>query len=372
MNKRLIIIAAVIFFFIILGFFAYNYLEIYKRNRYIDPSREALVNLYHAMELWLKETGHNIRYEVSFNSSRLAEITEKVIIVQSTAFNWRTTDGIKQWIERGGNFVLCLDLSNNSINENLSGFLGSFGITAEYNQPVITPLNRAVEYEDDTDIKEIIENEKDDSVNDEPDKTEYPVFQTRTSLKIENEEDFYLIKDINGITRLAEIIIGDGSLTVLGMPVFMYNYSLIRESNADLAWQLTGGRPEAYNTGILFVRQMDGTSYTPLFAAIFEKGNLIPVIISAAALLIIGFWMVIPVFGLLTKEKINVSRSINDRFNAEIQFLKKHHSLDYYLNIYQREQIRNEENTKEKLYDYKDIVNEIKTAQEKIYGKRIS
>jgi len=372
MDRRIIIAAVVIFIFAILGFLAYNNLEIYQRKRYTAPSREVSENIYRAMELWLKETGHNVRSETSFNSDRLKDITEKVLIVQSTAYDWRTTDGIKQWIENGGCFVLCLDLSNNFINDNLSGFLSDFGITAEYNQPLISFLNRTQEDEETEFLNDITDNENADSVNDASYVAENPVFQTRVSLIIENEEDFYLIKNNFDAIRLAEIKIGDGALTVLGMPVFMYNYSLTRESNANLSWQLTGGRTDADNRGILFVRVQSRNANNSVFAAVIERGNLIPVLVSVIILLIIGFWMVVPVFGLTLKEKTSVSRPITDRFTAEIQFLKKHHSLDYYLNIYKSGQKSEDENKKEKLYDYKETVNDIKTAQEKIYGIRKS
>jgi len=368
MDRRFIIPAVVIFCFTIIGFLAYNYLEIYKTNRYIAPSREVSSNIYLAMEMWLKETGHTIRNEVSYNSDRLAETDEKVVLIQSTAYNWRNTNGIEQWIENGGNLILWFDLSNNVINENLSNFLNGFGITAEYNQPVIIPLNRY--QEDDEYFHDTTQNENETLLNEDYDYDAFPIFHSRISFKIQNEEKFFLIKDTNEIIRLAEIKIGGGTLTVLGMPLFMNNYSIRREANARLAWQLTGGRTDADNMGIVFVRERNRTPDYSVFASVFKRGNLMPVIISLLILIIAGFWMVIPAFGLLTKEKLNYSRPIKDRLTAEIQFLKKHHSLDYYLNIYNHDLKIEDENQKDIIYDYKQTVNNIKTAQEKIYGKR--
>ena len=68
-------------------------------------------------------------------------------------------------------------------------------------------------------------------------------------------------------------------------------------------------------------------------------------------LIILGFWMVIPMFGLVSEEKQRSSRPIKDRFNAEIRFLKKYKALDYYLDIYKREQKTKKDNEKKQEYN---------------------
>ena len=93
-----------------------------------------------------------------------------------------------------------------------------------------------------------------------------------------------------------------------------------------------------------------------------ERGNLVPVIISSLILIILGFWMVIPVFGLVLPEKQFTARPIKDRFIAEIRFLKKYEALNHYLHVYEREQkcIRNEcgSSEKEKIYNYQELINQ--------------
>jgi len=88
-----------------------------------------------------------------------------------------------------------------------------------------------------------------------------------------------------------------------------------------------------------------------------ERGNLLPVGISALLLIILGFWMAIPVFGLVTIEKQKSSRPIRDRFIAEIRFLKKYRALDHYLNVYEREK-NPEEKTEKKEYNYRELINQ--------------
>ena len=391
MDRRVIIIVVVIFFFALLGFLAYNYLEIYQGKKYIAPSPEVSSNLYYAMEMWLRETGHNVRRENNFNMIQLAELTEKVIMVQSTAHRWRNTDEITQWIENGGYFIICLDMANNVLIDSLSGFLSGLGITAEYNQQSANRANRVTEEgaqeitnTETEEARRIFYEEPDYSDNDEErhldfnsanediNRAGYPVFYPRVSLKVDNENNFYLMKDSRDIIRLAEINMGKGALTVIGLPVFMYNYNLRREANAGLAWRLTGERTGQDNMGILFVRPQNRTADNQIFGAIFERGNLVPVFISAFLLIIAGFWMVIPSFGILLQEKKSALRPIKDRFTAEIQFLKKHHALFYYLDIYKREQKTDEDAKQKNKYNYRKIINAIKKAQENIYGTRKS
>jgi hypothetical protein len=92
-----------------------------------------------------------------------------------------------------------------------------------------------------------------------------------------------------------------------------------------------------------------------MFGKIMERGNFLPAGVSALLLLITGFWMVIPVFGLVSAEKQTTARPIKDRFAAEVRFLKKHGALTYYLEAYQSE-------TK-KTRKYRDLINLYRSVQ---------
>ena len=89
-----------------------------------------------------------------------------------------------------------------------------------------------------------------------------------------------------------------------------------------------------------------------------EKGNLFPVVISAIILIVMGFWMVIPVFGLVSVEKQRTSKPIRERFTAEIRFLKKYRALDHYLDVYGREQNLSNVCEKKKTYNYRELINQ--------------
>jgi hypothetical protein len=142
----------------------------------------------------------------------------------------------------------------------------------------------------------------------------------------------------------------------------MFNNSLNRQPNARLAWELTGELTVENNKGILFVRSGGRYISKSLFGKIMDRGNLIPVIISAALVIFIGFWMVIPVFGLVFYEKQKSSRPIKERFTAEISFLKKYKGLNYYLEVYERELQHGYNYSKEEKYNYNEIINKLRSV----------
>ena len=357
MDKRFFTCVGIIFASVVLGFLAYNNLEIYQRNRYISPSREVSANLYHAMEQWLKEAGHVVSIENYFYPQRLIDAQEKVVMINSARYHWNDKEEIIRWIEKGGYFIIVVEFFNGVINENLADFLSRFGISAEYVTQRVSHIldeegedsfNEEKEASSETDI---MKNEQADILSEEETLRDLsPNFFSRIAFHVESEEDFILIKDAEGVIRLADISLGNGMLTVTGMPVYMYNNNLKKEANAKLAWNITGARlgedaevksnsAEVAAADILFIRPQTGRAASgSLLGAIFERGNFIPVIVSAVLLIITGFWMVIPGFGLVFEEKKRISRPLKDRFTAEISFLKKHRALKYYLDTYRYEQ----------------------------------
>jgi len=177
------------------------------------------------------------------------------------------------------------------------------------------------------------------------------VFEDITDLDSELIEIFNeygsIIKDeANGI-KFADVLIENGIITLINSSRFMYNNGLLNEDNARLTWKLTGARTDASSMDILFIRQPDWKMSKSIFGVIMERGNFIPVIVSALLLIFIGFWALIPGFGLVIKEKQRNSRPIKDRFTAEIRFLKKYKALDYYLD-------KKEKNE----YSYKELINQ--------------
>jgi hypothetical protein len=129
-------------------------------------------------------------------------------------------------------------------------------------------------------------------------------------------------------------------VTVTGEPLFMYNNYLEEgDLNARLSWDVTAAaQGESDNTGILFIRSKRIAK--SLFGKLADQGNFLPLGLSIFILVMTGFWMVIPSFGLLFREddlSVRSLKSIKERFLAEARFLKKYHALETYLEIYLRE-----------------------------------
>jgi hypothetical protein len=338
MNKRIYICAAVILIFLVFALFAHNYLEIFQKKEYSPPSREALSNDYYAMERWLKETGHSVRFENQFYPELLTTVTERVVMIHSSVSRWDDADEfILPWIEQGGYLIISMDYFEIAFDENLLEFLSGVGITVEQGIPDETVLDESI-----------------------------PDFDKSISFLFEDKDEILSIRDTLGYARLAEISIGNGALAVIGSPLFMNNNNLKKNINAGMAWNLTGARITGDNTGILFFR--NHTDIKSMFGKIIERGNLVPVGISAFIVIFLGFWMVIPVFGLVFDEKQRSSRPIKERFDAEISFLKKYRALDYYLEIYERElQLEREpqfaNNTEmKKSYRYRKLINKLRSV----------
>jgi hypothetical protein len=326
MDKRIFICAAITLILALLALLAYKNLELYQDKIYSPPSREVRENNFYALEKWLNETGNNVRIEKQCTPEIISKIPETTAVVFAAAGEWKDAQKfLNPWIERGNSLVICMDYNYmNEMDDNLLEFLSDFGIEAGINSGFSGGEN-------------------------------IPDFDDDISFTIENDTGIFTIKDAKGLIVLAEVYPGEGTLTVTGYPSFMRNRSLEKEKNARLSWRLTGER--AGNKGVFFVRERQTTN--SIFGKIMEGGNLIPLGISIFLLIILGFWMVIPIFGLVFEEKQTNSRPIRERFAAEISFLKKFKSLDYYLEIYEREKLPEEKSGK-KYYSYREIMNKLR------------
>ena len=333
MSKRIYITAAIM---LIIAFFTllfFIFFEIYEYKDRIYPPREISNNTYYIMEKWLNETGHPVRVINYLYTDELPEITENVIMANSRIIFFGETEDIIKWIEKGNLLIINIEYDYGNLDDELSGFLSDFGITYGYEQK----------------LPEFDETEERKKTFEQP-----PDFNSRIAFNIhsDNNNKIFSITDNSGIIRLAEIKIGEGALTVTGVPVFMNNYNIDKKQNAALSWRLTGDR-DNNSSGILFVFHQNKKVSDSLLEIISRKGNLLPVFISAFLLIITGFWMVIPRFGLIFEEKQRASRPISDRFLAEIRFLKKYNALDYYLKFYDLEQ----DNEKKEKYNYRNLIN---------------
>ena len=328
MYKRIFICAAIIFAFGVIGYLLYTNYEIVPSKIPFLPSHEVRQNSYYALERWLIDTGHSPHVQSFFYPEALERIEEKTVVVLSTAANWRDADiYLIPWIEKGKSLVINLTNINTYDNDvstenDLLKFILGLGISVGTTPNYYT-------YTDDSS----------------------PSFHWRVKFIIEDDKEYFTINDIHGNVRLVEIPIGEGTLTLIGQPIFLENQNIKKEPNARLAWRLTGARSSEDNMDILFVRYTGDNFSKPLLGTLIQRGNLLPVIIGALLLIIFGFWMVIPVFGLVSEEKQRTSRPIKERFTAEISFLKKYKGLYYYLRD-------TEQNSN---YSYNDIINKIRS-----------
>jgi len=336
MNKRIYICAAIVFLFALLALLAYNYLEIYPETISKSPSRKVYNNWFYAMEQWLNETGHPVRIENEGSPEKITASSETAVFVHAADCSWKGAEEILlPWIEKGNSLYICLDFYDpEDIDEDLLEFLSGLGIKID------TTI-----YSDDFKGENI------------------PDFGWHINFLVDEDADIFTVRDNQGYARLAEVSAGKGKLTITGFPVFMYNYNLKNKINAALAWELTGARAE---TGVLFIHMRNIEK--SIFGRIMERGNMFPVIFSALLVIIFGFWMVIPVFGLVLEERQKNSRPIRERFAAEISFLKKYKALDYYLDIYKREhqftdgQIFTNVSEQKEKYNYREIINKLRSV----------
>jgi len=340
MYKRVLFFAGIIFLLVLIGYVLYSNLEIYEYKVPTGLSREARTNNYYAMEQWLKQTGHPVRFENTFNPSKLAAAEERVVMLHSIEGQWDNADEfIIPWIEQGGHLIISFNyhyLDISLIDENILNMLFDLGITLEKGN-----------------VGEDIFTEKISSYEPESEKP-IPNIGSNITFLCDDKNKISVIKDEYGYARLAEVSIGKGTLTVTGFSSFMYNSFIKEEVNANLAWNLTGARANGENSGVLFVRKRNLPN--SMLGKIMERGNLLPVGISALLLIVLGFWMVIPIFGLVSVEKQKIARPIRERFLAEIRFLKKYRALDNYL--VNEEEKNTGESSEKKAYNYRELINQ--------------
>jgi hypothetical protein len=294
---------------LILVVFAVTSLEIYPATVYRPPSRQVQINDFFALEQWLSRTGHPVRTVKRGNAARIMAAPEKTVFVESGAFDWKGAgEPLKAWMEAGGFLFVSVEEPPDE-GEDLEIFLADFGIRAG-----LVPFSP--EPDEEGPLPDFL-----------PDfDQELQFFVTgETGLTIKEGE----------IIRLAGVNLGAGGAVFTGPPWFIGNDYLKREANARLAWNLTGARTGEENPGLLFIRWK--RQVKSLFGKLAARGKLLPLGLSALILIALGFWMVIPPFGLVFQEQNSPGRPIRDRFLAEIRFLKKYRALDAYGKIYVRE-----------------------------------
>jgi hypothetical protein len=331
------LIASAVGILVLLGL---SQLELYPRPRYTPASREVRANSFYALERWLGSAGYPVRSEQGPRDPagliRKLSGREGVVFLESSLLYWDGAEDLLPWLREGGALILSLNSPRDEgIDRDLLGFLDGLGIRVEDEMNLPDPEEDGGKAEHETGDEA--------GVADETEETPEPLFHWRFRFgpsggKPAGESPSALpvfIKDREGLGRIADLPLGKGSLTVMGLPLFMYNGNLREEANARLAWNLTAGKSPAERPEILFIR--DGRPVKSLTGRLLERGNLLPPLAAALVLILTGFWMLIPSFGIPRREEPEGPRSIRERFQAEARFLKKHRSLGVYLEAYVRE-----------------------------------
>ena len=292
----------------LLAFTLYSLFEIVPETKYLPPSREARVNEYLALDRWLEASGIPVRVEGRGDFSVVSRAREKQIFIQSSLFQWdgAQTEYLARWVEEGGRLFLALDNIHEMEREGFRFLEDEFGITA---------LARRGEYHYDP---------------------ESPSFDRGVSF--ESLEDFQIeallsLEDLGGNVKLIEVRRGKGTLIVTGEPRFLQSVNISEAPNARLAWALFA--EDGGEGGWLFIRGK--AKVIGLLGNLFRQGNLTVLLVSLLALVSIGFWSVLPSFGLVRGEEVKPGKPLRERFLAEGYFLKKYDALDSYLTVYAKE-----------------------------------
>jgi hypothetical protein len=341
--KNLIIFFVVVTVLLAAGIFCYTQLEIVDSERWKDPSREARENSYLALDRWLSGKGIPIRILSGGTVDTILEGPEKTVFVSSSCLDWNdeSEDGFRlsSWVKAGGRLIISIDTY--TAGWYLSEYLKTLGV-AEYDES----------YDGDNADENDVGDE--DNVDDEGSFDESLLVDFDTIPSLDSSVEFilpwksedvdkvsiirgysyryrYLASYFNNRALLVHLEMGAGSVTVTGRARFLYNRALTEEPNVNLAGALFF-EPE---NGVLFIRA--GQNERHLFGSLAEKGNPLAILVSAIALIVIGFWMVIPLFGRTKPVSALPGKPLRERFLAEGRFLFTYNGLDRYFSAYEAE-----------------------------------
>ena len=322
----------------LLAFAAWMLFEIEPRTRRVSPSREARKNEYLALDRWLEGRGISARTQNSGDLSTIYQAAEKHIFVQASLFNWndQAIEYLTDWVGKGGHLFLVLDYNTMWDDETFT-LLENFGITAETGEGTEISWH--------------------DFVSPNFDRKFYFLPSRDLSERLIEKDDagIMFVKDWTNFNRLAQVKYGEGTFTVSGRPRYLHSSNLDNTHNARIAWAIFA-ETGAEKSGWLFIR--GASRVRGLFGSLWRHGNLSVLIVSTLVLLVICFWAVLPMFGLVKEDDEKPGKALRERFLAEGRFLKRYNALDLYLETYIKE-IKRILARKEGIVDNNDIENRV-------------
>ncbi|MDR0402077.1 MAG: hypothetical protein LBH35_00650 [Treponema sp.] len=357
--KNLVVVCVAAVILLGIGIFCYTKLEIVPATRWKDPSREARENPRLALERWISGRGIPVRTLFDGTVETILEGPEKTIFIMSSCFDWDDAEEgyrLNSWAKAGGRLVISIDTY--TAGWQLSEYLITLGVE-EYESDYESAGEPAEdEYaEDELSGNELSESESSEGSSSEDEAPEdeslivdfdnIPSLDDRIEFvitgKSEDVDKISIIPSYTGYSDdarylndralLVHLEMGAGSITITGEAYFLNNWPLRSESNAHLAGALFVETPP--ENGVLFIRK--GRNEKHLFGSLAEKGNTTALLVSAIALIITGFWMVIPLFGRTRPVPALPGKPLRERFLAEGRFLYAYNGLDRYLSAYEAE-----------------------------------
>jgi hypothetical protein len=303
------------------AFIVWSVFEIVPDVNQVLPSRDARANEYLALDRWLKTMGISVKIENAGNLSTIINSKEKQIFIQASLFDWNSEAAkyLTHWVEEGGHLFLALDnnwweYAEQIYDDNVLLLLENFGIALAEQVPV---YDQGWPYD-----------------------PNIPSFSSEISFEFLSDDnlcdDAWALKDEAGNIRLVRGQRGKGSFCVSGPPLFLYSQYLGDEPNSRLAWALFAGiNSDGKNESVLFIRGK--AKVRGIFGSLWQQGNLAVLLVSVLVLAAIGFWAVIPGFGLVRGDDEISGKPLRERFLAEGRFLKRYGALELYRDTYLKE-----------------------------------
>ena len=346
MNRYVTVISIIAGVLLLLGLFAYNFLEIYDKPVRRRPSPEVRANEFVALERWLGSSGHPVNTDFYAYADDLVEYyDEDVFVIDALSFYWDedTFDWLEGWLVLGKHLVVYYNYWQDDYHDPyFTDFIEQFGIT------MITPGTPAEEPpESNQEDRDNIEDTDSpvSSGGDEPlvipgvipaggEDPGRPNLDRAIRFTFPAGRADIETAGLNETTvNLVRVRLGAGSVTFTGRPYFMYNNYINEPENALLSWALTGAQDKD-NRGIMLFRETEDKN--TFFSDLLEEGNIFPLAISILILMAVCFWGFIPRFGKVIADEESPGKPIRERFLSEALFLKKFHSLHIYLELYRK------------------------------------
>jgi hypothetical protein len=329
----LLVLAALVIFLI--GNF-----EVYEQTVSEGPSAELRSNTFYVLGRWLSENGHPVRFSPHWAGIKDLAPREGGLLLAASFVDWdREGESLLSWVREGGTLIVSVDYRW-YWNRRSSGDFPNLVIFDNFLKGLGLRI-RNPDVEDDEDQRELgaddfaLFPDYDFNFSLAWEDETGEIRESRESRESSQNREALILQDGWGMIRLVRMALGKGQLTVTGTCRFMYNDYLNENLNARLSWELTGASLTAERPVMLFVRGRRAAG--GLWEALRERGNLLPPLLSILVLVFIGFWTVIPGFGIRRELQAPVRGTIGGRFVAEARFFRRYGAYGIYLEAYLRE-----------------------------------